>query len=79
MPPLTVKDPQSLRELVGKDLGVTEWFRVTQDRIEQFAEATEDPQWIHVDHARASMNRFNTTIAHGLLTLPLIQDAVRLS
>ena len=79
MPPLTVKDPQSLRELVGKDLGVTEWFRATQDRIEQFAEATEDRQWIHVDHARASMNRFNTTIAHGLLTLPLIQDAVRLS
>jgi acyl dehydratase len=49
MPPLAVRDPQSLKELVGREIGVTEWFRVTQERIEQFAEATEDRQWIHLE------------------------------
>jgi acyl dehydratase len=73
MPPLVVKSPQSLKELVGRRIGVTEWFCVTQERIEQFAEATEDRQWIHLDRARASKESpYGTTIAHGFLTLSLI-------
>jgi len=78
MPPLAVKNPQSLKELVGKELGVTEWFRVTQERIEQFAEATEDRQWIHVDRARASSESpYRATIAHGFLTLSLISHFLK--
>ena len=78
MPPLAVRDPQSLKELVGREIGVTEWFRVTQERIEQFAEATEDRQWIHLDQARASAESpYGTTIAHGFLTLSLISYLVK--
>jgi acyl dehydratase len=73
MTPLIVENPQSLKECVGKEIGVTEWFRVTQERIEQFAEATEDRQWIHVDRARATRESpYGATIAHGFLTLSLI-------
>jgi acyl dehydratase len=73
MPAFVVKDPQSLKELVGKEIGVTEWFRVTQERVDQFAQATEDRQWIHVDRGRASNESpYGTTIAHGFLTLSLI-------
>jgi acyl dehydratase len=71
--PLSVKNPQALNEMVGREIGVTEWFRVTQERIGQFAEATEDRQWIHVDRARATNESpSGTTIAHGFLTLLLI-------
>jgi acyl dehydratase len=78
MPPLAVRDPQSLKELVGREIGVTEWFRVTQERIEQFAEATEDRQWIHLDQARTSKESpYGTTIAHGFLTLSLISYLVK--
>jgi acyl dehydratase len=78
MPPLAVRDPQSLKELVGREIGVTEWFRVTQERIEQFAEATEDRQWIHLDQARTSRESpYGTTIAHGFLTLSLISYLVK--
>ena len=78
MPPLAVRDPQSLKELVGREIGVTEWFRVTQERIEQFAEATEDRQWIHLDQARTSTESlYGTTIAHGFLTLSLISYLVK--
>ena len=52
--PLLVKNPQGLKEFVGKEIGVTEWFEVTQERIDQVAHATEDQQWIHVDEARNS-------------------------
>jgi acyl dehydratase len=73
MPPLVVGNPQTLKELVGREVGVTEWFRVVQERIALFAEATEDRQWIHVDQARASKESpYGTTIAHGFLTLSLI-------
>src|SRR6266850_936658 len=73
MPPLVVSNPQSLKELVGQEIGITEWFRVAQERIAQFAEATEDRQWIHLDQARASKESpYGTTIAHGFLTLSLI-------
>jgi acyl dehydratase len=78
MPPLAVRDPQSLKELVGREIGVTEWFRVTQERIEQFAEATEDRQWIHLDRARTSKESpYGTTIAHGFLTLSLVSHLMK--
>jgi acyl dehydratase len=63
---------------VGKEIGVTDWFRVTQERIEQFACATEDRQWIHVDRERAgNESPYGTTIAHGFLTLSLISHFVK--
>ncbi len=78
MPPLAVRDLQSLKELVGQGIGVTEWLRVTQERIEQFAEATEDRQWIHLDRARASRESpYGATIAHGFLTLSLISHLLK--
>ena len=60
-----------LRDLVGTELGPTSWIEVTQDRIDAFAAATDDPQWIHVDRERAAAGPFGTTIAHGFLTLSL--------
>jgi acyl dehydratase len=78
MPPLVVSNPESLEELVGQEIGVTEWFRVTQERIVQFAETTEDRQWIHLDRARASVESpYGTTIAHGFLTLSLISHFLK--
>lgn len=75
--PLVLKNPQALKEFVGRELGVTEWFRVTQERIAQFAEATEDRQWIHVDGERAGRESpYGATIAHGFLTLSLISHFV---
>ena len=61
----------SFTELLGKELGPTEWFEVGQERIDQFATATDDPQWIHTDAVRAAEGPFGTTIAHGFLTLSL--------
>ena len=61
----------SLRDLVGVELDPTGWLEVTQERIDAFAEATGDHQWIHVDPARAAEGPFGTTIAHGYLTLSL--------
>lgn len=60
-----------LRVLVGSELGPTSWIEVTQERIDAFAAATEDPQWIHVDPERAAAGPFGTTIGHGFLTLSL--------
>ncbi|MCA9835543.1 MAG: MaoC family dehydratase [Trueperaceae bacterium] len=63
----------NIAELVGKDLGKSAWFIVDQDRIRQFAEVTEDHQWIHIDEARAKAESpYGTTIAHGFLTLSLL-------
>ncbi len=61
-----------LASLVGQPLGSTEWLTISQDRINTFADATGDPQWIHVDPERAKDGPFGTTIAHGYLTLSLI-------
>jgi acyl dehydratase len=61
-----------LREAVGRDVGPTDWLEVDQRRIDLFAEATGDHQWIHVDPRRAAAGPFGTTIAHGYLTLSLI-------
>jgi acyl dehydratase len=60
-----------LRDLVGEELGPTSWIDMPQERIDAFAGATDDPQWIHVDPARAADGPFGTTIAHGFLTLSL--------
>ena len=64
-----------LSELVaaeGAELGPTDWLEITQDRVDLFADATEDHQWIHVDPERADSGPFGGTIAHGLLTLSLL-------
>jgi acyl dehydratase len=78
MASLIVKNPQGLKELLGREIGVTEWFRVTQERIGQFAEATEDRQWIHLDRARAAKESpYGGTIAHGFLTLSLLSHLIK--
>src|SRR3954447_14663721 len=64
--------PDQLRTASGQHLGYTEWFLVDQDRINRFAGATGDHQWIHVDAERAAAGPFGTTIAHGYLTLSLL-------
>lgn len=56
----------------GLELGPSRWFEITQERIDAFAEVTEDRQWIHVDPGRAAKGPFGTTIAHGYLTLSLL-------
>ncbi len=61
-----------LRPLVGQELAVSDWVEVTQQRIDRFAEATGDHQWIHVDPQRAARGPFGTTIAHGYLTLSML-------
>ncbi len=58
-------------ELIGQELGPTDWLEVDQARIDEFARATNDPQWIHTDPVRAAEGPFGTTIAHGYLTLSL--------
>ena len=69
--PRVVEGIEELRALVGQPLGTSGWLTVTQERIDQFAAATGDHQWIHVDPARAKDGPFGTTIAHGYLTLSL--------
>jgi acyl dehydratase len=72
MPPLVIDNLDALKELAGREIAVTDWFGVTQERIRQFAEATEDRQWIHLDPDRARRESpFAATIAHGFLTLSL--------
>jgi acyl dehydratase len=61
-----------LSEAVGEDLGTTDWLEITQERVDAFADATGDHQWIHVDVERAEDGPFGGTIAHGYLTLSLI-------
>jgi acyl dehydratase len=78
MAPVVLTKPGDLSEFVGREIGVTKWFRVTQERIEQFALATEDRQWIHLDRERARRESpYGTTIAHGFLTLSLISHLVK--
>ncbi len=64
---------EQLRELVGHELGPTEWFEVTQEDVDKFADVSRDDQWIHVDRERAAAESpYGTTVAHGNLTLSLI-------
>ncbi len=66
------ESPAELKAAVGKHLGYSDWLEISQDRIDRFAEATGDHQWIHVDPERAKSGPFGTTIAHGYLTQSLV-------
>ncbi|MEU0215074.1 MaoC family dehydratase [Streptomyces sp. NPDC006265] len=68
---ITVNGLDELKKLAGSDLGTSEWIEVTQERIDTFADATGDHQWIHVDPERAKEGPFGAPIAHGYLTLSL--------
>lgn len=63
---------EKFKQLIGQDNGTTEWFQIDQDRINRFADVTEDHQWIHVDVEKAKAGPFGSPIAHGFLTLSLI-------
>lgn len=69
--PTVFDDPTALLDAVGTDLGVTDWIEISQERIDQFADATGDHQWIHVDPDKAREGPFGATIAHGYLTLAI--------
>ena len=69
----------NVRELegrIGQEVGVSPWVEVAQERIDLFAKAIDDPQWIHVDPERAKHSPFGTTIAHGFLTLSLLSKFI---
>ncbi|MET8859940.1 MULTISPECIES: MaoC family dehydratase [unclassified Streptomyces] len=70
--PRTFATVEELRGAVGEQLGYTDWVEIEQKRIDLFAEATGDHQWIHVDPEKAAAGPFGTTIAHGYLTLSLL-------
>ena len=63
---------EELADHVGKETGASDWFEIDQDRVNTFAEVTEDRQWIHVDQEAAAQGPFGGTIAHGFLTLSLL-------
>jgi len=78
MSPLVVESISSLKEFADREIGVTDWLRMTQERIDQFAEATDDQQWIHVDPERAQRESlYGSTIAHGFLTLSLVSHFMK--
>jgi acyl dehydratase len=64
-------EASALQHLVGTEIGVSDWMEITQARVNAFAEATDDHQWIHVDQEKAAASAFGGTIAHGFLTLSL--------
>ena len=68
----TFTDIDQLAAAVGADLGTSDWFEIDQDRVDLFADATDDHQWIHADQSRAAEGPFGGTIAHGYLTVSLI-------
>ena len=72
MPGTVFDSPESILASVGKSLGHGEWTLITQERINKFADATDDHQWIHVEPARAKAGPFGACIAHGYLTLSLM-------
>ena len=75
---IDVSDVAALRSRIGEEIAVSDWIDVDQARIDRFAEATDDRQWIHVDRERAAAESpFRTTIAHGFLTLSLVSILIR--
>ena len=75
---IEITDVRALRDRIGEEIAVGDWFEVSQARIDQFAAATGDTQWIHVNPARAAAESpFKTTIAHGFLTLSLMSSLIR--
>jgi len=78
MPPFEIENLNSLKKCEGREFPATDWFVVTQDRIQKFAEVTEDRQWIHLDPERTQrQSRFAGSIAHGFLSLSLLSYFVR--
>ena len=79
---IEIANVTALGEVLDREVAVSDWIDVTQARIDRFAEATDDRQWIHVDSARAEQSPFKSTIAHGFLTLSLVsalgQKAMRI-
>ena len=74
---IELPDLDTLRRQIGQEIAVSDWITISQDRIDAFADATDDRQWIHVDPARAAVeSAFGTTIAHGFLTLSLASSLV---
>ena len=77
---IEVESVEKLKEFVGREVAVGGWVEVSQERIDAFAEATEDRQWIHTDAERAARESpFKGTIAHGFLTLSLLSELMRLA
>src|SRR5215213_11061261 len=75
---IEIESVKKLGELVGREVALSEWVEVSQERIDRFAEATEDRQWIHIDAERAERESpFKGTIAHGFLTLSLLSELGR--
>jgi acyl dehydratase len=72
-----IESVQDARAAIGTEIGVSEWITVDQRRIDLFAEATEDRQWIHVDVPRSADGPYGSTIAHGYLTLSLLPHLMR--
>jgi acyl dehydratase len=70
--PVVYRSVEDLEAAVGRELGPTDWFTVDQNRIDGFADDTEDHQWIHVDRERAAAGPFGAPVAHGFLTLSLV-------
>src|SRR5258705_1366420 len=80
MPLTQIESIAQLREHLGEEVAVSDWLEVSQERINQFAEATEDRQWIHTDPERAGRELpFKETIAHGFLTLSLLSELLKLA
>ena len=80
MPVTQIESVAGLSEHVGQEVAVSDWLEVSQERINQFAEATEDRQWIHTDPERAARESpFKETIAHGFLTLSLLSELGKLA
>lgn len=78
MPPFEIANLNSLKQYEGREFPATDWFVVTQDRIQKFADATEDRQWIHLDPERAQRESpFGGCVAHGFLTLSLLSYLVK--
>lgn len=78
MPTRVVDGIAELRTLVGQEVGTSDWFTIGQERIAQFAQVTEDRQWIHLDQARAAAESpYRSTIAHGFLTLSMLSEFSR--
>jgi acyl dehydratase len=76
MPIVEFKALEELRSRIGQEVAVSDWITITQERIDQFADATDDHQWIHVDRERAAKSPLGSTIAHGFLTLSMIPHFV---
>ena len=71
---VTVTSIEALKEVIGREIGVSDWLEITQERVNLFADATGDHQYIHVDPDRAAQTFFGGTVAHGYLTLSMIPE-----